>query len=153
MKIVLEGEQAEVMALIQAMAGQVVEQITPVVKHIVEASEAVETQAAKMPDAFGEIVTSWLDGFSVDGRDHWDNEDQTPRTQKGEHLRDLGNSRDAGATLKWIRQQGGLTHAVQNVLNGDTELSRGVAVNMAQVASILFPDLAQTLEHFDPFED
>ena len=106
-----------------------------------------------MPSLFGSVVHGWLEGFSIDGTDHWDDAESKTNPQKGESLRDLGNSRQAGPTLRWIQSQGGLTQAVQYVLDGDTQVSRGVAVNMAQVASILFPDLAQTLEHFDPFED
>ena len=154
MKVVLEGEQAEVMALIHAMAGQVVQQaFGPLVDEVTSALADMSGQVEEMPTLFEEVVKDWVDGFSLDGTAHWEDDDQAPQPQKGETLRKLGNSRQAKDTLQWIAQQGGLTHAVQSVLNGDTELSRGVAVNMAQVASILFPDLAHTLEHFDPFED
>lgn len=153
MKVVLEGEHAEVMALIQSLAGKAIDSVQIVRAQVEAAAHEVETQVAEVPPLFHTLVTDWVEGFNLDGTAHWDDEDQTPKVHKGEALRDLGNSRRAGATIKWVQQQGGLTHAVQNILNGDTELSRGIAMNMAQVASILFPDLAQTLEHFDPFED
>lgn len=153
MKVVLEGEQAEVMALIQAMAGQVVQQaFSPLVDEVTSALAEVGAQVQETPAAFEKLVESWLKGFSLDGTAHWEDKEQTRQTDKGEALRSLGNSRHAKGTLQWIKQQGGLTRAVQSVLGDDPELSRGVAVNMAQVASILFPDFAQTLEHFDPFE-
>jgi hypothetical protein len=110
------------------------------------------------PTALQALIHSWADGFDVDGRAHWDDpEAEKSNMDKGEALRNLGNSREAGKLIAWIRNQGGLTHAVQQILGGDSrkekKIARGIALNIAQVSSILFTDLGETLEHFDPFED
>ena len=123
MKVVLEGEQAEVMALIQAMAGQVVQQaFSPLVDEVTSAIAEVGVQIQETPSAFEELVEAWLQGFSLDGTAHWENKDQTLQMDKGEALRGLGNSRQAKDTLQWIKQQGGLTRAVQHVLGDDPQL-------------------------------
>ena len=159
MKIVLKGTHEEVMGLMRAMVGGVIDNATMVAMvPPAQIPAPAPTVLTDPPPAFQALIHSWADGFDMDGTAHWDNPEPGPGTlDKGEALRDLGNSRNAGRTITWIRAQGGLTHAVQQILGGDSrkekKIARGIAVNIAQVASILFTDLGETLEHFDPFED
>lgn len=155
MKIVLEGTHAEVMGLMRSMLGGAIDNASMVAMvppaQIPAPAPPVITDP---PTAFQALIHSWADGFDVDGRAHWDDpEAEKSNMDKGEALRNLGNSREAGKLIAWIRNQGGLTHAVQSILDQDPKLARGIALNIAQVSSILFTDLGETLEHFDPFED
>ena len=103
------------------------------------------------PPMFEDLVRTWADGFDSTGTAHWEsNEPINPN--KGENLRALSLDRKAGKVLMWIEAQGGLTRAVHCIL-GDEKLSRLIAVNIAQVGSVLFNDITLLLEHFDPFED
>ena len=154
MKIVLEGTHAEVMSLMHSMLGGAIDNASMVAALPSTPLPPVAPVPVDPPLALQALIQSWAEGFDLDGTAHWDNPDAgVGSPDKGEALRDLGNSRYAGNTLKWIRAQGGLTHAVQSVLGGETQTSRRIALNIAQVSSILFTDLAETLEHFDPFED
>lgn len=152
MKIVVEGEQAEVMAVIQAMAG-----FSPSVSvsNSFEKPEIKTQEPASAdltcPPLFEELVRGWAVDFDLTGKAHWQ-DNTTISGDKGEKLREIGIHRSNGRTLKWIESCGGLTHAVFTIL-GDKTLARLVAVNMAQVGSVLFPDITLLLEHFDPFED
>ena len=67
-------------------------------------------------------------------------------------MRAIGISSQNGKVLQWVAEKGGLTHAVHEFVE-DKQMARAVATNIAQVASILFPDLTDLLEHFDPFEE
>ena len=111
---------------------------------------------AECPRTFEDLIVAWAEGFDPGGRAHWDSDgtdDEPPPTAKGDMLRDVAISRKSGKVLSWVAAQGGLTKAVHQILGGDPATSRAVAVNVTQVASILFPDLADLLEHFDPYED
>ena len=146
MKIALEGTTEEVMGMMRSLVGGADNATTLAVGPPAEAPEAAA------PAAMESLVRSWADGFDLTGSAHWDADAAEPSTL-GEELRQVAISRTNGAALRWVASQGGLTAAVHSLLAGDTKVSRGVAVNMAQVASIFFPDLSDLLEHFDPFED
>ena len=107
---------------------------------------------AECPQEFQDVIVAWADGFDVDGTAHWES-DEPPSTRNADLLRDVAISRKSGKVLKWVAAKGGLTVAVHEILGGDPALSRAVAVNVTQVASILFPDLGDLLEHFDPFDE
>lgn len=125
----------------------------------------MQTPAAQTPapaaspkgeKAFAKLARSWAEGFSVSGTDHWD--DSKPAvpgdTSKGDALRALALGPRAADVLRFVRDEGGLTQAIASVIEGgDKALARAIAVNMAQVGSILFPDLCDLLEHFDPYGD
>ena len=152
MKIVVEGDHAEVMAVIQAMAGFTPPAPTKIThEEVVEASVKPEPQDLTCPSMFEELVRLWAVDFDTTGTAHWaDNAPINP--DKEEKLREVGLHRSNGRTLKWIESCGGLTRAIFTIL-GDKTLARLVAVNIAQVGSILFPDITPLLEHFDPFEE
>ena len=108
---------------------------------------------AECPAALATLISAWADGFDTTGTRHWDESaSNTGPDPKAEALRALSTSSDNGGALKWVASKGGLTHAVHEFVE-DKELARSVAGNMAQVASILFTDLADLLEHFDPYEE
>ncbi len=151
MKIALEGTSEEVMGMMRSLVGGVVDNAT-----MLAVEPLTEASAAAVPAAMESLVRAWSDGFDLTGAAHWKPEpgvDEDPPSTLGEELRQVAISRKNGAVLQWVASQGGLTVAVHSVLAGDPKVSRGVAVNMAQVASIFFPDLSDLLEHFDPFED
>jgi len=150
MKIELEGTSEEVFGMLRALAGGVVDNVA-MVSGIPLTPIASAIAPVACPQSFEDLVQMWAEGFDVTGKAHW--ESNAPiNPEKGDKLREVAISRGAGKLLKWIESTGGLTHAVQSILD-DKTLSRLVAVNMAQVASVLFNDLALLLEHFDPFED
>jgi len=158
MEITLKGTHEEVMGLMRAMAGATGEiaswSVGPPAQLPTPEPAQPPVSTAEVPPSFKSMVEEWAIGFDMDGRSHWDDPEAAKgNANKGEALRDLGNSRGAGKIITWIHSQGGLTHAVHQILDGDPKLARGIAVNIAQVASILFTDLGETLEHFDPFED
>ncbi len=146
MKISLEGTQQEVMGLIHRMAGGIADNAA-VAGGLPDAAGAEPS----LPAGFDKLVRDWAEGFDLDGTAHWDS--SAPSTDKADMLHGFAISRPAGAALVWVSHQGGLTRAVHSILGGDPVVSRAIAVNMTQVSSILFPDLADLLEHFDPFED
>ena len=99
------------------------------------------------------LIRGWAVDFDLSGTRHWgENVSSTEPDTNAEALRALGVSSVNGRALKWIAGKGGLTKAVHEFVE-DRKLARAIATNMAQVASILFSDLTELLEHFDPFED
>jgi hypothetical protein len=132
------------MSLIRQLAGGVADNAAMVIG-------APDAEVA-LPPAFESLVQGWAEGFDPDGCSHWGDEEAEP-TDRAEMLRSVAIGRGNGKALAWVRAQGGLTHAVHLILNGEPFVSRALAVNMAQVSSIVFPDLADLLEHFDPFEE
>lgn len=155
MKIVLEGTSDEVGQMLRALAGPYSFETFQAQNEgstVPVAAVAAQAAPAECPPKFEKLIHAWADGFDPTGKAHWDSNEPV-RPDKGEHLREVAISRESGKVLKWVEAQGGLTHAVHHVLDGDKKISRLIAVNMTQVASILFTDLAQLLEHFDPFED
>jgi hypothetical protein len=111
------------------------------------------------PSPFRALVEAWAEGFNPDGTAHWKADANAPASsEKADLLTAVANSRQNGVILRWVEAQEGLTYAVWHILGEkedihEMEVARGIAVNMAQVGSILFPDLADLLEHFDPFKD
>jgi hypothetical protein len=120
------------------------------VRHTDEVVEQV-VAPIECPPIFDGLVRMWAENFDPTGTAHW--EDNAPQNNNGEKLRAVALSPSNGKVLKWIASKGGLTQAVYSILGEDKALSRGVAVNIAQVGSVLFTDLTDLLEHFDPFED
>ena len=145
MKVNLEGTSDEVMSLIRQLAGGAVDSAVMV-------AGVPPEEAPNLPPAFAALVEGWAEGFDPDGCSHWGNEEIEP-TGRAEALRDVAIGRANGKSLAWVRTKGGLTRAVHEILDGEPSVSRALAVNMAQVSSIIFPDLADLLEHFDPFEE
>ena len=152
MRIELEGTSEEVGRMLRALAGH----------HSFEAFQEVNEgrgvplsstapEPTKCPRIFEELVEEWAEGFDPTGTAHWESNDPT-KPDKGEKLRAVSLDRKAGRVLTWIEAKGGLTRAVNEIL-GDKKLARLVAVNIAQVGSVLFHDISLLLEHFDPFED
>lgn len=147
MKIVLEGTSEEVGRMLSALAG--LPATAPSQSQPAEASPA----PVDCPPALEALIKEWAADFDLTGKRHWDEDaSNTGPDLRGEAVRSLGISSSNGKVLSWVMAKGGLTHAVHEFVP-DKKLARAVAGNIAQVASILFVDLAQTLEHFDPFED
>jgi hypothetical protein len=107
-----------------------------------------------------EFVLMWLRNFAQKGE----------QPERGEATRELSLRRDAGEIVSTIKRQGGLTHAVHEVLesafamqesarlDGTAEadrkvLARQVAENITQVSSIFFYDLCNLLEYHNPLEE
>jgi len=106
------------------------------------------------------FVLMWLVNFDREGT----------QPNRAESTRDLAHSRKAGKLVKLVRELGGTTHAVYDVveaafannesarLDGLTDderkkLARYVAENITQVSSILFADLSDLLEYHNPLEE
>ena len=161
MKIELEGTAAEVMGLIRVMAGGAVDNAAMLASGAAEVADTV-SEATGVPNArgrvaFAKMVSGWAVDFPQDGTTHWkdDGESAPADTTKGDDMRAVALGPRSGDVLQFVAQCGGLTRATANVLNaaGSTgqDLSRRIAVTLAQVASIVFPPLADLLEHFDPY--
>ncbi len=156
MKIVLEGTSDEVGRMLRALAGPYsfeAFQAQDEGRTMPVAAVAAMVAPNECPVAFESLAREWAENFDVTGKKHWDESaSNTGPDPKAEALRQLSISSDNGKVLKWVEAKGGLTHAVHEFV-ADKKTARSVAANMAQVASILFTDLADLLEHFDPFED
>ena len=155
MKIVLEGTSDEVGRMLGALAGTYsfeTFQAQNEGRTVPVAAVAAQAAPAEGPPKFERLIHVWAEGFDPTGKAHWESNDPI-NPDKADSLREVAISRESGKVLKWVEAQGGLTHAVHHVLDGDKKISRLIAVNMTQVASILFHDLALLLEHFDPFEE
>lgn len=107
------------------------------------------TLLSKGRKAFHALVDMWLVGF---------NDPDAEQPDRAEALRTLANGRKSYAVLAFVRDAGGLTHAVNGAMLGweDEESRRRefvglVAGNITQVASILFPDLSDLYEHKNIF--
>jgi hypothetical protein len=107
------------------------------------------TLLSKGRKAFHALVEMWLVGF---------NDPDAEQPDRAEALRTLANGRKSYAVLAFVKDAGGLTHAVNGAMlgwEGEESARRSlvalVAGNMTQVASILFPDLSDLYEHKDIF--
>jgi len=148
MKIQLEGTREEVMDIIHRMTGA--QSVAISVEPTIEPT--IEPERVECPGSFRDLIWEWAENFDEDGRKHWEEEaDTTVSMDRGDHLRGLGSAAESGKILRWIAQSGGLTQAI-NVYVPEEALARAIAVNMAQVASIVFPEIADLLEHYDPLE-
>jgi hypothetical protein len=95
---------------------------------------------------FSDLVIAWRQGFGEV------NVEQPPR---GDLLRAVSTGPVAGDILEFVSSVGGLLRATDLVIAPREGLSEDerralvalVAVNITQVASILFPDLAEQYEH------
>lgn len=130
-------------------------------KDLSEPSPPVELdRSSKAYKRWYEFVLMWLRNFDQEGE----------QPDRGEATRALGLRRDAGTVVAVVRQQGGLTHAVHEVIEsafsmqeaaridgmGEAErkvLARHVAENITQVSSIFFYDLSDLLEYHNPLEE
>jgi len=118
-------------------------------------------------DRSSTVYTKWYD-FVLLWLVNFDREGGQP--ERGEKTRALAHSRSAGKIVKLVRELGGTTHAVYDVveaafknnesarLDGLTDderktLARFVAENITQVSSILFTDLSDLLEYHNPLEE
>jgi len=155
-KITIEADEGSLRAalgnLISDLTGAIVTK--PASAAPVAEDDRVVRSGAEARDAFVDFVSAWAVGLPTDPMGHWDAETAASPVDRVELIRKAGNSALNGAMLAFVQQCGGLTRAVDLVLPGDEDdrpgRSRDVAVNIAQVASILFPDLADLLEHRDP---
>lgn len=163
MKIALEGTAEEVGGMLRALAGGIVDNALMFEAfqrdHQGVPMAGVGTQLdlsnppAECPATLETLIREWADNFDMSGTRHWDESDSdTGSDPKAETMRALSVSSSNGAALKWVAGKGGLTHAVHEFVE-DKKVARAVATNIAQVASILFTDLGDLLEHFDPFEE
>ena len=98
-------------------------------------------------EKFKEFIEAWSEGFGVKDADQPD---------RAKILNDT-MSFYSGSIFKFIKNCGGLTHAIFGVLDDsdimdmdDRMHNRLLAENIAQVSSILYPPLAETLEY--PFK-
>ena len=106
------------------------------------------------------FVLKWLVNFAQEGE----------QPDRATATRSLAHSRKAGKIISLVRDLGGITHAVNDVvetsfkenesarLDGMSDsdrkkLSRQIAENMTQVCSILFSDLSDLLEYHNPLEE
>jgi hypothetical protein len=88
-------------------------------------------------EAFASLVHLWMQNFDTEG----------PQPDRGAALSMIANGPLAGPVVTYVMACGGLTAAVYAVLPRDVHTGqRKLAENMAQVGSILFPELAQQLE-------
>lgn len=108
-----------------------------------------DTLLAKGRKAFHTLVTMWRVGF---------NDPDAEQPDRAEAMRNVANGRKSYAVLVFVKDVGGLTHAVNDAMmdwEGDEARRRHavtlIAGNMTQVGSILFPDLADLYEHKDIF--
>jgi hypothetical protein len=90
---------------------------------------------------------------------HWDEEAEDPhRHDLGDMLFSMSTSRLNGNVLGYIHGCAGLTRAVLGCLLdlGEADsaatrtLARSMAINIAQVGSIRFPEVSPLLEQHDP---
>lgn len=109
-------------------------------------SEALLRKGRK---AFQALVDLWCVGF---------NDADAEQPDRAEAMRSLANGSKSYAVLVFVKDVGGLTHAVDGAMTGrEGEESRRrevvnlVAGNMTQVASILFPDLSELYEYKNIF--
>ncbi|MCK5650291.1 MAG: hypothetical protein KAJ42_02895 [Gemmatimonadetes bacterium] len=154
MKIALEGTAEEVGGMLRALAGGVVDNAL-MFEAFQQTHQGQGVPMAKMveaPSVFVELVKGWAENFDMTGKRHWGESSSTEPDPRAEAMRAIGISSQNGKVLQWVAEKGGLTHAVHEFVE-DKQMARAVATNIAQVASILFPDLTDLLEHFDPFEE
>lgn len=106
---------------------------------------------AKGRRAFEKLLRTWIQNFGVEGAEQPD---------RAEAMRALANGRNSFRVLAYVKEQGGLTYAVNALLPELLEqidfdvyrkLVLDVAGNMTQVSSILFPDLSDLYEYKDIF--
>lgn len=106
---------------------------------------------AKGRRAFEKLLRTWVQNFGVEGAEQPD---------RAEAMRALANGRNSFRVLAYVKEQGGLTYAVNALLPELLEqidfdvyrkLVLDVAGNMTQVSSILFPDLSDLYEYKDIF--
>jgi len=134
-----------------------VESVPEAIKVITE-----DESIARGFEAFRSLVDVWRDGFDTSGMAHWDEEAEDPnRPDLGEMLFKLSTSRLNGNVLGYIEGCAGLTRAVFGCLldlnrgqsidaNETRTLARSMAINIAQVGSIRFPEVCPLLEQHDP---
>jgi len=106
------------------------------------------------------FILMWLVNFDQEG----------DQPERGEKTRALAHSRHAGKIVKLVKELGGTTHAVYDVVeaafkNNESarldgmsaadrkKIARHVAENITQVSSILFADLSDSLEYHNPLEE
>ena len=101
--------------------------------------------------SFEKLLRLWLENFGVE---------DAPQPDRAEAMRALANGPQSFRVLAYVKEQGGLTYAVNTLLHDllpDTDfdthrkLVLEVAGNMTQVSSILFPDLSDLYEYKDIF--
>ena len=128
-----------------------------------ETDDAEEWEVDRSSTIYGKwyaFVLMWLVNFDREGT----------QPNRAESTRELAHSRKAGKLVKLVKELGGTTHAVYDVveaafasnesarLDGLTDderkkLARYVAENITQVSSILFADLSDLLEYHNPLAE
>lgn len=105
---------------------------------------------------FDELTSLWKHNLGVEGAEQPD---------RATIMREYANHPKVLVLLGHVAEVGGLTHAVAQHVNhhrladfpefseDEKALVNLIATNMCQVASILFPDLAQMYEHRDIFKE
>lgn len=93
--------------------------------------------------AFAHLIKEWAMNFDSEGE----------QPDRGELIRALASSKDGPNICTFVEHVGGLTKATKSVWpekSSDFSLMRKVAENITQVASILFPPLAEHLKYPNP---
>ena len=93
--------------------------------------------------AFEHLIKEWTKNFDSEGE----------QPDRGELIRALASSKDGPNICTFVGHVGGLTKATKSVWprkSSDFSLMRKVAENITQVASILFPPLAEHLKYPNP---
>ena len=93
--------------------------------------------------AFDKLAGDWAIGFGS-GMEEPD---------RGPLMEAHAQSPEAGAVLAYLAWKGGLTRAIQSYGGGlSTKTMRDMAIHIAQVASLMHPDLADQLEARNPLK-
>jgi hypothetical protein len=149
MKIKLEGSEEEVHRILGLLAG-----LSQAPAPYVQAPEALEAErgrAYKGEKATLQMIRAWDAAMPASDVEHW--AEDTHLEQESDSvdvLRAMSFGPLMAGVIEYVNSNGGLTHTALIALQDKTR-ARRVAVNIAQVSSIVFPDLADTLEHHNPF--
>ena len=153
-----EGETAAFLDFAGRLVQVILTRVAPV-EAPVEAPVAppVSSKKQKRIEAGREIlaalVSEWGRNLGQEG---------TEQPDRGALLREVATGRSAGAVLEFVSSVGGLTHGIDAVIASwpweRTEEDRRALVwditgNIVQVASLLFPDLAEQYEHRNIYQD
>jgi len=113
-----------------------------------EEARALKQAVQKGEKIFQDLVALWLINFM---------KEDTEQPPRADTLKDLSLTKDGKRLLHYVIDSGGLTWAVKKCWPSgrkyDPFLVRYVAENITQVSSILFPEVAQYLEHPNPLSE
>ena len=110
----------------------------PLHKSVIDSSPAMQKHLREGATTLRGLVETWSENLGQTGTPQ-------PDRQKAllECLEDNGT-----AMLSYIDSCGGITKSILNCWEGSEDTAREIAMNMAQVSSILYPPLSHKLELF-----